>query len=75
MKITIPFNVFIFLWSILGIVGLGYSYADDLLNGINLFNSRSFYSQLFWFLFCLLYAVNYVKHKFKNAGDLDLMKN
>jgi hypothetical protein len=75
MKITIPYNVFIFIWSVLGVVGLGYSYVDDLLNGINLFSSRSFYSQLFWFLFCLLYAVKYVKNKFTNSTGLGLMRN
>ncbi len=75
MKITIPYNVFIFFWSILGIVIMGYSYLDDLLNGINLFNFRGFYSQLFWFLFCVLYALKYLKSKFSNATGLDLRKN
>lgn len=75
MKITIPYNVFIFIYSLLGAFGLGYSYVEDLVNGINLFTSRGFYSQLFWFLFCLLYAVKYMKDRFGKDKKLDLMKN
>lgn len=66
MKITIPYNIFIFIWSLLGVVGLGYSYVEDLIAGINLFSSHTFYSQLFWFLFCGLYAVKYLKHTIEN---------
>lgn len=73
MKITIPYNIFIFIFSLLGVIGLGYSYVEDIIAGINLFSSRTFYSQLFLFLFCLLYAIKYLKHTIGNNAKLGVL--
>lgn len=69
MRITIPFNPFIFIWSLIGLLVLGYGYIDELRNGTNIFALRSFYTEVFWFLLCLLYAVGYVRNRIKSPAS------
>jgi H+/Cl- antiporter ClcA len=75
MKITIPFNIFIFIWCLIGVTGLGYTYIQDLANGKNLFITREFCSQVFWFLLCLLYCLQYLKHIYASGSVIHGPKN
>ena len=75
MKITIPFNIFIFIWCLIGVAGFSYTYVQDLSGGINIFATREFYSQLFVFLLCAVYCVQYLKHVNANRSVLHRRNN
>ena len=60
-NMKIPYNIFIFLWCIIGIGILGFSFITDIYKGQISFNSETF-TQFLWFLVLILYSFNYIKN-------------
>lgn len=69
MKIIIPFNIFIFIWAVVGVAVLGHGLFEDLMNATSFVRPDYRTTMgIFWFLLCLLYVINYVKHKRKSKN-------
>ena len=62
MKITIPYNIFIFAWCILGLCVLSFYNVKDVADGSFSFNGRLL-TELIWFLIFLLYSVAYLRNR------------
>lgn len=69
MKIIIPYNIFIFIWAVVGVAVLGYDLLHDLINATS-FGRPDYRTTMgiFWFCLFLLYVINYVKHKRKSKN-------
>jgi hypothetical protein len=65
MKIIIPYNIYIFIWFIIGIIILSYDFIMQIgeltLSRLNF----TIYSQIIWFLIFILYCVKYIKNLIK----------
>jgi hypothetical protein len=64
MNLKIPYNIFIFIWSLIGIVALIYGLSNDFIN--NRFANVSRLELIFdvnFLLLFLLYAIKYLKHR------------
>lgn len=69
MKIIIPYNIFIFIWAVVGVAVLGYDLLHDLINATS-FRRPDYRTTMgiFRFGLFLLYVINYVKHKRKSKN-------
>lgn len=67
MKITIPYNVFIFAWCVLGVCVLSFYNVKDVAEGTFRLN-RHLLTEVLWFLIFLLYAIAYLKNKGSNKS-------
>lgn len=65
MKITIPYNLFIFIWCLAGVGILGFYILQDLYQGHFQLSFRTG-TEIICFLFFLLYCVSYVKDRKRN---------
>jgi hypothetical protein len=64
MNLKIPYNIFIFIWSLIGIVVLIYGLSNDFIT--NRFANVSRHELIFdvnFLLLFLLYAIKYLKHR------------
>ena len=67
---TIPYNIFILAWCILGVCLLGFYNFKDMANGTFSFN-RHLLTEVIWFLIFLLYCIAYLKNRLRTkvAGE------
>lgn len=59
--IELPVNIYIFLWSLLGIMVYTYSFTNDLINQVNNQTIKSLIVSIALYFLCLYYCVNYIK--------------
>lgn len=64
MKITIPYNVFIFIWCLAGIGILGFYFIKDFYQPTYEVTYMT-YTQICWFLLFVWYSVSYIKDRRK----------
>ncbi len=62
MKIIIPYNIYIFIWFIIGIIILSYDFIMRIEDFSTFRLNFNMYTQVFWFLFFVLYCVKYIKN-------------
>ena len=63
MEIKIPYNIFIFIWSVAGVLILGYGFFTDIVYNERVKFDRQLFTQIVWFIIFIFYCLNYLKKK------------
>ena len=63
MKLKIPYNPFLFVWSIIGVCTLSYGFISELNTPIEFSFTRGKITQLLFLISFILFGVNFLRRK------------
>ena len=63
MELRIPYNIFVFIWTLTGVLILGHGFYNDMVNYGGIKFDRQLFIQIMWFVLFALYCFNYLKNR------------